>query len=115
MSAEDKDPIDALVRMLKQQRDELKLKMHLAGKDAQDEWEKLEQRWKEVEEWAEPLTTATKEAADKASEAAKSAAEHAAEAGKQAGHEAKKVTAAAMDVAAREIQSAYEKFRRMLD
>ena len=30
---------------LKQQRDELRLKMHLAKADARDEWEELEGKW----------------------------------------------------------------------
>ncbi len=37
--------MNELVQELKQYRDELRLKMHLAKADARDEWEKLEQRW----------------------------------------------------------------------
>ena len=97
MSEPNREPIDDLVELLKRQRDELKLKMHLAGKDAQDEWDRLERKWKEVEAWAEPLTSASKKAA------------------RAAGEEARKVTGAAMDVAAREIKHGYDKLRSLFD
>lgn len=86
-----------VLEYLKRQRDELKLQMHLGSKDARDQWEKLEDKWKEVEEWAEPLTSATREAAS------------------TAGEQAKKITGAALDVAAREIKSGYQKLRKMLE
>lgn len=35
---------DDLVADLKQRRDELRLKIHLASKEAQDEWEELEEK-----------------------------------------------------------------------
>ena len=38
---------DDLVADLKQKRDELRLKMHLASKEAQDEWEELEEKMQE--------------------------------------------------------------------
>ena len=38
---------DVLVK-LKQERDELALKMHLGRKEAADEWERLEAKWHEV-------------------------------------------------------------------
>lgn len=36
------DEIDDLVGQLKQKRDELRVQMHLASKEVQDEWEELE-------------------------------------------------------------------------
>jgi hypothetical protein len=39
---------DELVAKLKQERDELALKVHLGSKDAAAEWEKLETKWREV-------------------------------------------------------------------
>jgi len=36
--------IDDLIEQLKQKRDELRLQMHLASKEAQDEWEELEDK-----------------------------------------------------------------------
>lgn len=88
---------ESIFSYLKQQRDELKVKLHLGGKEARAQWDRLEAKWHEVEEWGEPLTSATKEAAT------------------SAGQQAKKVTAAALDVAAREIRSGYDKLRRLLD
>jgi hypothetical protein len=70
--------------------------MHLGGKEARDQWEKLEEKWHEIEECCEPLTSATKEAAS------------------SAGEQARKVTGAAMDLAAREIKSGYQKLRKLL-
>ena len=39
------EKMESLVEKLQQERDELKLKMHLAKADAREEWEKLEERW----------------------------------------------------------------------
>ncbi len=44
---------DRIVEQLKQKRDELKLQMHLAGKDANDEWQDLEKKMKRFVEKAE--------------------------------------------------------------
>ena len=44
---------DDLVDDLKQKRDELRLKIHLASREAQDEWEELEERMKEFSSRAE--------------------------------------------------------------
>ena len=45
--------IDDLVADLKQKRDELRLKIHLASKEAQDEWEELEDKMQEFSSRAE--------------------------------------------------------------
>lgn len=94
---EEKDPLDEVFSFIKQQRDELKLKMHLAEKDAQDEWVKLEGKWKEIEQHAEPLKGAVTEAAG------------------AAGDQAKNVANAASEVAAREIKDGYAKIRKLLE
>lgn len=36
--------LDDIIADLKQKRDELRLQMHLASKEAQDEWEELEEK-----------------------------------------------------------------------
>ncbi len=43
-----RDEVERLVRRLEQQRDELRVKMHLAKADARDEWNKLERQWEDV-------------------------------------------------------------------
>ena len=86
-----------LIRKLRQERDELRLKLHLAGKEVQDGFAVLEEKWEVLEDRVEPLTGAVKEASS------------------AAGEQARKVTAAALDVAVREIKGGYEKLRRMLD
>lgn len=45
--------IDKLFAELKQKRDELRLQMHLASKEAQDEWEELEEKLEEFKEKAD--------------------------------------------------------------
>ncbi len=45
----------SLIENLKQQRDELKLKMHLAQKDAQTEWESLEKKWESIQDKIDAL------------------------------------------------------------
>ncbi len=40
--------LDQLLEDLKQQRDELKLKMHLAKAEVMDEWDVLEQKWEHM-------------------------------------------------------------------
>ncbi len=50
-----------LVEKLQQERDELKLKMHLAKADAREEWDKLEERWNGAKS---KLSEATEDAAE---------------------------------------------------
>jgi hypothetical protein len=40
------EKLEAMVEKLQQERDELKLKMHLAKADAREEFDKLDDRWK---------------------------------------------------------------------
>ncbi|MGI9483407.1 MAG: hypothetical protein ACR2OR_13730 [Hyphomicrobiales bacterium] len=40
--------VDKITQELATARDELKLKMHLASKDLQDEWDSLEEKYDEV-------------------------------------------------------------------
>jgi vacuolar-type H+-ATPase subunit D/Vma8 len=44
---------DRILEQLKQKRDELKLQMHLASKDASEEWQGLERKMKQFAERAE--------------------------------------------------------------
>lgn len=44
---------DDLVEDLKQKRDELRVKMHLASKDMQDEWQEIEEKWERFSSKAE--------------------------------------------------------------
>ena len=48
---------DDLVADLKQKRDELRLKIHLASKEAQEEWEELEEKMQEFSSRAELAKT----------------------------------------------------------
>ena len=44
---------DDMVADLKQKRDELRLKIHLGSKEAQDEWEELEEKMQQLTSRAE--------------------------------------------------------------
>ena len=48
MSEDGKNTWDDIVAKLRQERDELALKMHLGKKEAAEEWERLEAKWNEV-------------------------------------------------------------------
>ena len=80
---------DELVAKLKQERDELALKVHLGSKDAAAEWEKLEVKWREF--------TATKMPPMK-----------------QAAKETAAGVGAALDGAAEELKKGYERIRKLL-
>lgn len=59
--------IDDLVESVKQQRDELRVQMHLAKADAKDEWERLEKKadrfLADAESQSKPLRGAVEESA----------------------------------------------------
>ena len=80
---------DDAIAKLKQERDELALKMHLGRKDLADEWEQLEAKWNELRAVKGPPL---KEAA--------------AETAQGVGH--------AMESAAAELKKGYEKIRKLL-
>jgi hypothetical protein len=54
------------VEVLKTLRDEIKVKLHLAGMDAKDQWAKLEPELFKVERAAENATDASKKLLDEA-------------------------------------------------
>lgn len=52
-----------LMNDLQQLRDELRLQIHLGSKDAQEEYEKLEQKWDELMRQGQPLSDAISDTA----------------------------------------------------
>ena len=70
--------------------------MHLAEKDARDEFARLELKWKELEQKAVPFADAMKEAAEEAE------------------LRAKEVASGALDSAATELKSGYDKLQAFL-
>jgi hypothetical protein len=44
----DKDNLEEFLDYLKQQRDELRVQMHLAKLEAQEEWKEAEEKWDEL-------------------------------------------------------------------
>jgi SMC interacting uncharacterized protein involved in chromosome segregation len=84
-----REDLDKVIDDLKQQRDELRLKMHLAKAEAKQEWEELETKWQEIESRLPSLK--------------KAAAQSAGDVG------------AALGLVAEEITKAYKRLRDSLD
>ena len=80
---------DDVLAKLKQERDELALKMHLGKKEAAAEWEKLEAKWHEIKAGKEPPM---KEAADETTVG----------------------VGLALELAVEELKKGYEKIRKLL-
>ena len=83
-----KEQLAKAAEQLKQQRDELRVKLHLAKADAKDEWVKLERQWEEVK----PKLEAARQ-----------------EAGKTAGS-----VGSALNLAMEELKKGYERMRKLL-
>ena len=49
MDNDGKNGLAALLEQLKQERDEVRVKVHLAKMEAEDEWRGIEERWEEFE------------------------------------------------------------------
>jgi len=60
------EKIEALLEDLKQQRDELRLQMHLAKAEAQEEWDELEDKWDDIRPKLEKVKDHTTEASREA-------------------------------------------------
>lgn len=60
---EDHSKINRLISSLKQQRDELKLQMHLASAEVKDEWKGLEEKFQQMTSNYEPVKHAVGETA----------------------------------------------------
>ena len=58
-----KSELEELVDVLRQQRDELRVQMHLAKAEAREDWEELEKRWEDLEDRMPELQKAAKDAA----------------------------------------------------
>lgn len=56
-----KNEIENLTKKLNSQREEIELKLHLAGMDVKDEWAKAEHRWDDFKEKAEEISDEAKE------------------------------------------------------
>ncbi len=70
-----KERLDAAVQKLEQERDELKLKMHLAKADARDEWEEMEERWGRLRQKLSQVKEGASEASEDVRDAASGLAE----------------------------------------
>jgi NifB/MoaA-like Fe-S oxidoreductase len=56
-----KQEFDNLAEKLKQQRDELNVRMHLAGMEVKEEWEHSEQQWNQFRERLTEIRDETKD------------------------------------------------------
>ena len=68
---------------LKQQRDEIKLKIHLAGMEAKEEWDNAEKKWGVLKNKADDIADDAKETGEDFIRAAKTIAEEIAAAHKR--------------------------------
>ncbi len=66
--------LDELISTLKQQRDELAVRMHLASAETKKEWEKLAVRFNKLMDDYQPLKKAVGESAGKVGESLKQVA-----------------------------------------
>lgn len=55
-------PVDDSVEQLKTIRDELKLQAHLLEMELEDEWQDMEKKWDELNQYLKPVEEATEEA-----------------------------------------------------
>ncbi len=62
--SEERSTVKGLISSLKQQRDELRLKVHLGSEEAKDQWEKLDERFQQLTSDFEPLKHAVDETAE---------------------------------------------------
>ena len=65
-----RERLEAVVQKLEQERDELRLKMHLAKADARDEWDRMEERWGRLREKLGEVKEGASEASEHVREAA---------------------------------------------
>lgn len=66
---------EKITEQLKQQRDEISLKIHLAGMEISDEWDNAEKDWKELKEKIVDITDDAKETGDEFINTSKAIAE----------------------------------------
>lgn len=69
--SENKQYMEEMVNRLKQERDELRVRLHLAKLDASDEWRELETKWEKLESKAKSLGEAAAAESDDIVSAAK--------------------------------------------
>ena len=68
MSRQAHEDFERFFEKLRQQRDELRLKLHLAKAEAEDEWEELEKKWKKLKAKKHELQREAAETADELEE-----------------------------------------------
>ena len=86
---QEKGRLEELITKLKQERDELRVQIHLAKAEAKDEWEELEKKWEVLENKLVALKRETKDAS--------------------------KDIGAALGVLSEEIANAYKRIRKKLN
>jgi len=89
LMSQEKARLEELIGKLKQERDELRVQMHLAKAEAKDEWQELEKKWEELENKLAALKRETKDAS--------------------------KDIGAALGLLSKEIASAYKRIRKKLE
>ncbi len=62
--SDQKNVLEEVISKLKQERDELKVQMHLASMDAKDEYDRLSRKCDELTDQYEPVKDAVEDTAD---------------------------------------------------
>ena len=86
--ADTQEEVRTLVEELRQQRDQLRLKVHLARADARDEWTELDKKWEHIRAHAEVI-------------------------GREAGHVAEDV-GTALKLVAQELKRGYQRLAKLV-
>ena len=80
MSKSMEDSLAQIIEKLKTERDELRVKAHLAKMEAQEEWEALESKWQDLESRMNQIGSETKDTSRNFLEASESLAHELADA-----------------------------------
>lgn len=62
--AHEKRTLDEIIDTLKQERDEVALRIHLASAEAKEEWEQLDEKWNELTDQYRPVKDALSETSE---------------------------------------------------
>jgi hypothetical protein len=75
MTSDQQSSVEKMLSQLRYDRDELRVQMHLAKLELQQEWSRLENKWTEIDDRTKPTRQATQKSAQDLWESVKLVAE----------------------------------------
>lgn len=72
--SKDRNLLSRTINSLKQQRDEIRLQLHLAELEVKEEWDELEKKWNSLNDQYKPLKNAVGESSEQVWESVKALA-----------------------------------------